>query len=85
MKNLKNFVIFLFVVLDELIDYQEYPVKQQKLLQRHVDHLELVLLVWHIILLNLGYNYDSQEAWDAVHGLSESFPVLSSEVIKSTC
>ena len=21
----------------------------------------------------MGYNYDSQEAWDAVHGLSESF------------
>jgi ribonucleotide reductase alpha subunit len=27
MKNLKNFVIFLFVVLDELIDYQKYPVR----------------------------------------------------------
>jgi ribonucleoside-diphosphate reductase alpha chain len=27
MKNLKNFVIFLFVVLDELIDYQKYPVQ----------------------------------------------------------
>ena len=24
-------------------------------------------------LAKLGYNYDSQEAWDAVHGLSESF------------
>ena len=24
-------------------------------------------------MLNLGYNYGSQEAWDAVHGLSESF------------
>jgi ribonucleoside-diphosphate reductase alpha chain len=24
-------------------------------------------------LAKLGFNYDSQEAWDAVHGLSESF------------
>ena len=30
-------------------------------------------MVWHITLPNLGSNYDSQEAWDAVHGLSESF------------
>ena len=40
---------------------------------RAADHLELGLLVWATMPSKLGYDYDSQGAWDAVHSLSESF------------
>jgi len=59
--------------LEELIDYQEYPVAaaMKSTLARRSLGIGFIGLAHY--LAKLGYNYDSQEAWDAVHGLSESF------------
>jgi ribonucleoside-diphosphate reductase alpha chain len=59
--------------LDELIDYQDYPVKAAENFTKHRRALGIGYIGLAHYLAKLGYNYDSQEAWDAVHGLSESF------------
>mgnify|MGYP003312536097 CR=1 FL=1 len=59
--------------LEELIDYQEYPVKAAELATKARRSLGVGFIGLAHYLAKLGYKYDSQEAWDAVHGLSESF------------
>jgi len=59
--------------LDELIDYQEYPVKAAENFTKRRRSLGIGYIGLAHYLAKLGFNYDSQEAWDAVHGLSESF------------
>jgi len=59
--------------LDELIDYQKYPVKAAEIATKARRSLGVGFIGLAHYLAKLGYNYDSQEAWDAVHGLSESF------------
>ncbi len=59
--------------LDELIDYQEYPVAAAERATKARRSLGIGFIGLAHYLAKLGYNYDSQEAWDAVHGLSESF------------
>jgi ribonucleoside-diphosphate reductase alpha chain len=59
--------------LDELIDYQEYPVKAAEIATKARRSLGIGFIGLAHYLAKLGYAYDSQEAWDAVHGLSESF------------
>ncbi len=59
--------------LEELIDYQEYPVKAAEIATKNRRSLGVGFIGLAHYLAKLGYNYDSQEAWDAVHGLSESF------------
>jgi len=59
--------------LEELIDYQEYPVKVAEVATKARRSLGVGFIGLAHYLAKLGYNYDSQEAWDAVHGLSESF------------
>ena len=59
--------------LDELIDYQEYPVKAAETATRARRSLGIGFIGLAHYLAKLGYKYDSQEAWDAVHQLSESF------------
>jgi len=59
--------------LEELIDYQEYPVLCAELATKARRSLGIGFIGLAHYLAKLGYNYDSQEAWDAVHGLSESF------------
>jgi len=59
--------------LDELIDYQKYPVKAAEIATKARRSLGIGFIGLAHYLAKLGYNYDSQEAWDAVHGLSESF------------
>ena len=59
--------------LDELIDYQHYPVKAAEIATRARRSLGVGFIGLAHYLAKLGFNYDSQEAWDAVHGLSESF------------
>ena len=59
--------------LDELIDYQEYPVKAAEVATKARRSLGVGFIGLAHYLAKLGYKYDSQEAWDAVHGLSESF------------
>ena len=59
--------------LEELIDYQEYPVKAAERATKARRSLGVGFIGLAHYLAKLGYAYDSQEAWDAVHGLSESF------------
>jgi ribonucleoside-diphosphate reductase alpha chain len=59
--------------LEELIDYQKYPVRAAELATKARRSLGIGFIGLAHYLAKLGYNYDSQEAWNAVHGLSESF------------
>ena len=59
--------------LEELIDYQEYPVTAAERATKARRSLGIGFIGLAHYLAKLGYKYDSQEAWDAVHGLSESF------------
>ena len=59
--------------LEELIDYQKYPIKAAEIATKARRSLGIGFIGLAHYLAKLGYNYDSQEAWDAVHGLSESF------------
>ena len=59
--------------LEELIDYQNYPVKAAENFTKNRRALGIGYIGLAHYLAKLGFNYDSQEAWDAVHGLSESF------------
>jgi ribonucleoside-diphosphate reductase alpha chain len=59
--------------LEELIDYQDYPVKSAEIATKARRSLGIGYIGLAHYLAKLGFKYDSQEAWDAVHGLSESF------------
>jgi ribonucleoside-diphosphate reductase alpha chain len=59
--------------LDELIDYQKYPVVAAEIATKARRSLGVGFIGLAHYLAKLGFNYDSQDAWDAVHGLSESF------------
>ena len=59
--------------LDELIDYQEYPVKAAEIATKARRSLGIGFIGLAHYLAKLGFDYGSQEAWDAVHGLAESF------------
>ena len=59
--------------LEELIDYQNYPVEAAEISTKARRSLGIGFIGFAHYLAKLGYKYDSQEAWDAVHGLSESF------------
>jgi ribonucleoside-diphosphate reductase alpha chain len=59
--------------LEELIDYQEYPVVAAEKSTKARRSLGIGFIGLAHYLAKLGFNYNSQEAWDAVHGLSESF------------
>ncbi len=59
--------------LEELIDYQEYPVTAAEAATKARRSLGIGFIGLAHYLAKLGYSYGSQEAWDAVHGLSESF------------
>ena len=59
--------------LEELIDYQKYPIKAAEIATRARRSLGIGFIGLAHYLAKLGYSYGQQEAWDAVHGLSESF------------
>jgi len=59
--------------LDELIDYQKYPVVAAEIGTKARRSLGVGFIGLAHYLAKLGHKYDSQGAWDAVHGLSESF------------
>jgi ribonucleoside-diphosphate reductase alpha chain len=59
--------------LDELIDYQKYPVAAAERATKARRSLGVGFIGLAHYLAKLGFNYDSQGAWDAVHGLAESF------------
>ena len=59
--------------LEELIDYQKYPVVAAGRATKSRRSLGVGFIGLAHYLAKLGFKYDSQEAWDAVHGLSEAF------------
>ena len=59
--------------LDELIDYQEYPVRAAEVGTKARRSLGVGFIGLAHYLAKLGFKYESKEAWDAVHKLSESF------------
>jgi ribonucleoside-diphosphate reductase alpha chain len=59
--------------LDELIDYQKYPVAAAEIATKARRSLGIGFIGLAHYLAKLGYNYADQEAWDAVHGLTEAF------------
>jgi len=59
--------------LEELIDYQKYPIIAAEIATKARRSLGVGYIGLAHYLAKLGFKYDSQEAWDAVHGLSESF------------
>ena len=59
--------------LEELIDYQKYPVKAAEIATKARRSLGIGFIGLAHYLAKLGYNYGDQGAWDAVHGLAESF------------
>jgi ribonucleoside-diphosphate reductase alpha chain len=59
--------------LEELIDYQKYPVIAAEICTKARRSLGVGFIGLAHYLAKLGFKYDSQGAWDAVHGLSESF------------
>jgi len=59
--------------LDELIDYQHYPVKAAEIATKARRSLGIGFIGLAHYLAKLGFAYGDQEAWDAVHGLAESF------------
>lgn len=59
--------------LEELIDYQDYPVRAAENFTKNRRSLGIGYIGLAHYLAKLGFNYDSVEAWDAVHRLSESF------------
>ena len=72
--------------LEELIDYQNYPVVAAEIGTKARRSLGVGYIGLAHYLAKLGFNYDTQEAWDAVHQLSESFQYFllkaSNEVAK---
>ena len=59
--------------LEELIDYQKYPIAAAEIATKARRSLGIGFIGLAHYLAKLGYNYGDQEAWDAVHGLAESF------------
>ena len=72
--------------LEELIDYQNYPVVAAEIGTKARRSLGVGYIGLAHYLAKLGFKYDTQEAWDAVHQLSESFQYFllkaSNEVAK---
>jgi len=59
--------------LEELIDYQDYPVRAAEIATLGRRSLGVGFIGLAHYLAKHGWKYDSQEAWDAVHKLTESF------------
>lgn len=71
-KELEDLCDIIVRFLDELIDHQEYPVKAAEITTRGSRSLGIGMIGLAHYLAKLGYKYDDPQAWEAVHGLSES-------------
>ena len=67
--------------LDELIDFQQYPVRAAELATKARRSLGIGYIGLAHYLAKQGVSYDDQEAWNLVHDLSEAFQY---NLIKST-
>jgi ribonucleoside-diphosphate reductase alpha chain len=59
--------------LEELIDYQDYPVRAAELATKSRRSLGVGYIGLAHYFAKHGVKYDSQEAWDMTHELTESF------------
>ena len=72
-EELEEFCDLTVRALEELIDYQDYPVKAAENFTKRRRALGVGFIGLAHYLAKLGLAYDSQGAWDAIHSLSESF------------
>ena len=72
-KELESLCDLAVRALDEIIDYQEYPVAAAEISTKARRSLGIGYIGLAHYLAKLGFAYDSQEAWDAAHTLTESF------------
>ena len=72
-KELESLCDLAVRALDEIIDYQEYPVKAAEISTKARRSLGIGYIGLAHYFAKLGFDYDSQEAWDAAHTLTESF------------
>jgi ribonucleoside-diphosphate reductase alpha chain len=59
--------------LDELIDFQQYPVKAAEIVTKARRSLGIGYIGLAHYLAKNGWNYDEQQAWTLVHDLTEAF------------
>ena len=59
--------------LDELIDFQGYPVRAAEIATKARRSLGVGFIGLAHYLAKQGVKYDDSEAWKIVHGLTESF------------
>ncbi len=59
--------------LDELIDFQQYPVRAAEIATKARRSLGIGYIGLAHYLAKNGWNYDEQEAWTLVHDLTEAF------------
>ena len=72
-KELESLCDLAVRALDEIIDYQEYPVAAAEKSTKARRSLGIGYIGLAHYFAKLGFAYDSQEAWDAAHTLTESF------------
>ena len=72
-KELESLCDLAVRALDEIIDYQEYPVVAAEISTKARRSLGIGYIGLAHYFAKLGFAYDSQEAWDAAHTLTESF------------
>jgi len=58
--------------LEELIDYQSYPVKAAEISTKNRRSLGIGIIGLAHYLAKLGFSYEDQKAWDSCHMLGES-------------
>jgi ribonucleoside-diphosphate reductase alpha chain len=71
-KELENLADLTVRFLDELIDFQYYPVKAAEIATKARRMLGVGVIGLAHYLAKLNYTYEQPEAWRAVHGLAES-------------
>ena len=59
--------------LDELIDYQHYPISAAEIATKNRRSLGVGYIGLAHYLAKNGFKYEDKEAWSAVHGLTEAF------------
>ena len=72
-KELESLCDLAVRALDEIIDYQEYPVTAAEISTKARRSLGIGYIGLAHYFAKLGFAYNSQEAWDAAHTLTESF------------
>jgi ribonucleoside-diphosphate reductase alpha chain len=73
LEELENLCDLAVRALEEIIEYQEYPVKAAETSTKKRRSLGIGYIGLAHYLAKLGFNYSQPEAWDSVDRLSEAF------------